>query len=143
MSIFPEVPQINLDINLNSNQAENLPLLKEFAWDFNKNCFILVDGRFKVVVGVEAIKIWIYKSMKTVRKRFKAYSEYYGNECEKLIGYQSVEFVKAEAERYIKEALLISLYIKSINNIKVAVTGKKFEISFTANTVYGEVSVVA
>ena len=76
-------------------KTENtLPLLKEFAWNFDKDTFIYKnDGTIQTVKENEALKVWIYKALKTERYRFEAYlhgiynlESNYGVELEKYIG---------------------------------------------------------
>lgn len=121
---------------------EELPLFKEYAWDIENNKFILEDGKFKIVEKDEALKIWIWKALKTVRYRYIAYSWNYGQEYETLIGKGlSAAALKLEVERYIKEAILINPYIKDIYNLNIVVDGSKLNIDFTVSTVYGEVDI--
>ena len=55
--------------------TSDLPTPKEYAWDFENDCFLYdADGRLKIVEGDEAIKIWIYKALSTERFRYLAYS---------------------------------------------------------------------
>ena len=52
----------------------NLPELQDLAWDFNRDTFVHDnDGRLKTVTGNEALKVWIYKALKTERYRYMAY----------------------------------------------------------------------
>ncbi|HIG0360384.1 TPA: DUF2634 domain-containing protein [Clostridium sporogenes] len=121
---------------------EELPLFKEYAWDIENNKFILEDGKFKVVEGNQALKIWIWKVLKTARYRYLAYSWNYGQEYETLIGKGlSAAALKLEVERYIKEAILINPYVKDIYNLNIIVEGAKLNIDFIVSTVYGEVDI--
>ena len=73
---------------------ETLPLLKEFAWDFEHDTFLYNNnGTIKVVSENEALKVWIYKVLKTERYRHEAYfhgvynlESSYGVELEQYIG---------------------------------------------------------
>ncbi|MDU4596435.1 DUF2634 domain-containing protein [Clostridium botulinum] len=121
---------------------EELPLFKEYAWDIENNKFILEDGKFKVVEGNQALKIWIWKVLKTARYRYLAYSWNYGQEYETLIGKGlSAAALKLEVERYIKESILINPYVKDIYNLNIIVEGAKLNIDFIVSTVYGEVDI--
>ena len=55
-------------------KAQQLPYAKEAGWDFQNNTFLLEGGNIKYVYGSEAIKVWIYKALKTERFLHKAYS---------------------------------------------------------------------
>ena len=49
---------------------EEFPLYREVAWDFKNNIPVVEKGDFKIVTGKEAIKTWIYKTLKTERFRY-------------------------------------------------------------------------
>lgn len=134
--IFPEINYENL-----STTSELKPL-KEYAWDFEQEDFILKDGKFQVVSGTEALKIWIWKALSTERYRYMAYSFDYGSEIEALIGSTySSGLVNSEIERYLKEALLINPYIKNISDISTSIDESTINIACLVDTVYGEVKV--
>jgi len=139
MSIFP----------LNTGQATLMPasaiattppLAMEYAWDYTNNDFLLVDGKNVIVVGTEAVKVWIWKCLETQKNTFKAYDGNFGNDLETLYGQgYSVAALKSEIERYLKEALLVSVYITGISAISITVDGSKTDVGFTAATIYGAV----
>lgn len=132
--IFP-----NIDFKT-SEVSHELKMLKEYAWDFDKNDFLLKDGKFQIVSGIEALKIWIWKALKTERYRYMAYSFDYGSEIDTLTGKAYTKgIMKSEIERYLKEALLINPYIKAVGNILVDMFGSNINIEFDVNSVYGEV----
>lgn len=130
-------PDINFEISEVSNE---LKPLKEYAWDFEKKDFLLKDGKFQIVTGAEALKIWIWKAISTERYRYMAYSFDYGSEIDNLIGKAYTNgIMQSEIERYLKEALLISPYIDSIDSISIKLSGSSINIDFVVNSVYGEV----
>ena len=123
---------------------EELPLYREVAWDFKNNIPIVEKGDFKIVTGNEAIKTWIYKTLKTERFRYEIYSWDYGCEIEELIGQNyTPNLAKAECVRYIKEALTINPYIKNIAGVEVTFATGKLMIYAKLETVYGEMEVSA
>ena len=137
-------PFIDVDMNTTSevNATDELPMAKEYAWDFDNNDFLLKDGKFQIVEGNEAIKIWIWKALHTQRYRFSAYSWDYGHELEELIGQGlSDEAIKSEAERYINEALSLNKYITDVSVTNISIDGSKVNVDFTVTTIYGEVSI--
>ncbi|PRR70928.1 DUF2634 domain-containing protein [Clostridium thermopalmarium] len=141
-TIFPNEDILDQAIKETVHDREELPLFKEYAWDFDKNKFILENGKFKVVEGNEALKVWIWKALKTERYRYLAYSWNYGHELDSLVGKGlSNAALKLEVERYIKEALLINPYLKDIYNLNITIEGAKLDIAFTVSTVYGEMNV--
>ncbi|PEL12661.1 DUF2634 domain-containing protein [Bacillus sp. AFS017336] len=141
MSIFPFV-----DDTENIISTEELPLYKEWAWDFDLNDFKLNNGKPYLVEGEEAIKIWAYKALITERFKYTVYSWDYGSELNSLIGSGfSNEAVEIETERMIKEALLVNPYITDITDTSITAEDDVVNISFTLGTIYGdtEVSLVA
>lgn len=123
--------------------TSDLPTSKEYAWDFEKDCFLYdADGRLKIVEGDEAIKIWIYKALSTERFRYLAYSWQYGIELCPFIGkVMGVQQRYSEIKRVIVECLMVNPYIKSIDTIDIQHEGDTVDISITLTTIYGEVSV--
>lgn len=124
-------------------QAETkvLPLLKEYAWDFTTNTFALLNGKLQVLTGIEALKVWIYKALKTPRYIYLAYSWQYGQEFDNLIGgsQMSISAITSEVTRYVEETLLINKYIKNIKDVTVDATSEQISATFTVTTIYGEV----
>lgn len=135
-SIFPFIdPSDNI-----SAVQETIP--REYAWDYEKNDFLLKDGKFQIVEGTEAIRVWAWKALNTQRYRYMAYSWDYGHELEELTGQQlSNEVMKSEVERYLKEVLSVSPYIDNVTISNVSVDGSKVSVDFKVNTKYGEVDI--
>ena len=131
-------PFINGDDGLLEASSNNLPVYKECAWDFVKDEAIFVDGSPKIVYKNEAIKVWVYKAIKTNRYQHEIYSWDYGCEIESLIG-KGFEFgfIKSETQRYIEEALLINPYITKINKIDVEFNKDILTAYVDLETVYG------
>ncbi|WKK94831.1 DUF2634 domain-containing protein [Clostridioides difficile] len=64
----------------------------------------------------EAIKVWVYKCIKTNKNEHEIYSNDYGTELTDLIGQKySKGLTESEASRYIKEALLMNPYILQVD----------------------------
>jgi len=141
MSIFPsETVTISSLIQATVTASAVLPFAKEYAWDFANNDFLLIDGKNVIVTGKEAVKVWIWKALQTPKNRYKAYTENFGNELESLIAQGlSNEALKSELERYLKESLLINSYMTGIKDISISIEGSKVNVSFIAETIYGDV----
>jgi hypothetical protein len=144
VSIFPTFTDEDIKVieevenELNTN--EKIP--REYAWDFQKNEFILKDGKFVVVEGLEALNIWIRKALITERYRYLAYTTDYGSEIESLVGKNySKELTKSEIKRFLKEALEINPHIKGISDIDVLSYKDKITVNFKVETDLGEVKV--
>lgn len=123
--------------------TSDLPTPKEYAWDFENNCFLYdADGKHRIVEGDEAIKIWVYKALNTERFRYLAYSWQYGIELRPFIGkVMGVQQRYSEIKRVIVECLMVNPYIKSIDTIDIKHEGDTVNISIMLTTIYGEVNV--
>lgn len=121
-----------------NTSTDNLPLFQEYAWDFNNDCFIFESGKHKIVTENEALKVWIYKVLKTERWRYLAYDNCYGVELEQFIGkYTNNQDSAGEVEQYIIEALLINPYIKSVDSVEATISGDKLSYVIALTTIYG------
>lgn len=92
---------------------------KTYLFDFDKGDFVIRDGKLIECDGVEAIKVWIEKILRTEKGRFKIYDNTeYGCHLEDLIigNSYTMEFIEAELKREIEEALLQHPKIQSINS---------------------------
>ncbi len=144
MSIFPSetVTFSSLIQQTVATVSTAPPMATEHAWDFVNNCFLLVDGKSTIVTGAAAVKVWIWKCLKTPKNTFKAYDSNFGNEIETMFGQGlSPAAQLSEIERYLNEALLVSAYITGISDISISVDGSQTSFNFTASTIYGEVSI--
>jgi hypothetical protein len=118
--------------------TSTLDTFQEFAWDFDNDCFIFESGKHKIVTENEAIKVWIYKVLKTERWRYLAYDNCYGIELEQFIGaYVNDDVNAADIEQYIREALLINPYITSLDDIDASIDGDSLSYTISLTTVYG------
>ena len=82
-SIFPSVA-VTIGSVIQTTIPTSLPLAKEYAWDFDNNNFLLLDGKHQAVTGSAAVKVWIWKCLKTPKNAFKAYDGNFGNDIETL-----------------------------------------------------------
>lgn len=123
--------------------SKELPLLKEFQWDFETNNFIVDEnGNFKVVEGKKALEVWIYKTLLTNRYEHEIYSWDYGTELIKLVGQKFTRgLTESESFRFVKEALMINPYINDVINKGVSFIDDTVNISIYVDSVYGEVEI--
>lgn len=134
MNLFPE-----LTVETGSSASRELPIYREWAYDFEGNCFKTRNGRYYLVEKNEALKIWIYKAMKTARYCYQAYPREYGQELNGIIGMSSSrEIQENEAERLIQEALLANPYITGVADFEFEHQGSCMHINYHVYTVYGE-----
>ncbi len=126
-----------------TSTEDSLPLFTEYAWNFDLDKFIY-DGKGKhvIVTGKEAVKVWVYKALKTERYEHLAYSWQYGIEVKQFIGLvMQVGDRKEELKRVIVDCLMINPYIKSIDSVEMDIDGHKLNCTISMTTVYGEVIV--
>lgn len=130
MNLFPTYIEESAETT-----AENAKVPKEYEVDLETG---QLTGR--IVEGLEAIKIWIWLTLQTARYRYHIYSWDYGNEFEELIGKgYTEEYLETEAKRMMEDCLLINENIKSVSDFSLIVGNEKLQISFTANTIYGDI----
>ena len=135
--IFPAVqPEAEI------GKADTLPLCREAAWDFERGVPRYSAGRPVEVSGAEAVRVWIWKALKTVRCRHDIYTWDYGCEVGNLVGRSySAQIKESEAARYVHEALKPNPYILSVRQTDVSFSGTELRISCKVITVYGEVEI--
>ena len=90
--------------------------------------------------GIDAIKQAIYKILFTERYNYAIYSWNYGIELEDLFG-KPKDFVYSDLETRITEALLQDDRINSVDNFVFSSNKGDVSVTFTVNTVFGDVQV--
>lgn len=118
---------------------------KTFGFDFKSGEFKMKNKNPVVLEGIDALKLWIEKCMRTQLNRYSIYKgTQYGANIEDLIIGKSYGsgFAESELRREIEEALLRHEDIQSLEDFSVTTKGSLMEVSFTLATAYGEVSEV-
>ena len=125
--------------------AGDLPLFQEYAWDFERDCFLYdVNGRHILLTGNPALEMWIYKALKTERFEYLAYSWQYGIELKPFIGkVMGVQERYSELQRVITECLMVNPYVRSIDSFSITPENRAelIRVHITLTTVYGEVEI--
>lgn len=133
-SIFPE-----LEVTDAQEVETQITYGKELAYDFEKGDFIYEDGKPKVVEGMEALKVWIEKAIRTARYRFPIYTFQYGCELEDIIGIDLPRAVlESEVQRVIKEALIYDDRIEDVRDFIIERGGDWLKVTFTVITALGD-----
>ena len=91
---------------------------KTYLFDFDKGDFVIKDGKLVECDGIQAVKVWIEKIIRTEKGRYKIYDNTeYGCHLEDLIigNNYTIEFIEAELKREIEEALLQNPQITDVN----------------------------
>lgn len=143
MNMFPDyVLNLNNVIDVNVSATSTIP--REYAWDFKNNDFLLKDGKFQIVTGKEAIKIWIWKALHTIRLTYSIYSDSYGHDLNTIIGQGfSNGLIQSEAKRLVWQCLSVNSHITRIEGFTAVTDGDTLTVSFTAITDQGEVSITS
>lgn len=130
-------PFINSTVNTTVS-TNKLPYLTEYAWDFENDRFLKnAEGQHIIVTENEALKVWIYKTLKTERFRYVAYHDSYGIELEKYIGNTNIKNVWEMIKADIKEGLLVNPYIVSIDSMTITQQEKDvIEITIALTSIY-------
>ena len=115
--MFPNSTGITLD-----NESKTASGTKTFLFDFNSGDFVMRDGKLIECDGIDAIKVWIEKILRTEKDRYKIYDNTeYGCHLEDLIigNSYTAEFIEAELKREIEDALKQNPRISSVTNFKI------------------------
>lgn len=134
-SIFPEFEYSDTQ----ETTTTQISYGKELAFNFEIGDFIYQDGKPKVVEGIEALKVWIEKAIRTARYRFPIYSFQYGCELEDIIGLDLPRAVlESEVQRVIKEALIYDDRIEDVRDFIIERGGDWLKVTFTVITALGD-----
>lgn len=134
--------EIFIDFQTLENTEQVLPLFKEMAINFETGEPIIKDNEIVTLEGVEALKVWVWKILKTERNKYIIYSDSYGNDLRENIGQIYDETVRrAVIQNEIINCLMVNPYITNINNFQVELdTEKRYPIfNFSISTIYGEI----
>ena len=118
-----------------------LPLFREWAVDWENQSFALRNGEPYLVSGDEALKIWVTKALRPESQRFRytAWSSDYGNELASLLGgCVDQGILESQVRQYVRDALLVSPYIREVDGFSFSKEGSRVVARFTVHTVYEE-----
>ena len=136
-SIFPSFAKEVQAIEL--SKSTTLPIAKDIAINFITGEPIIKNGDFVVVEKDEAIKVWCYFALKTVKGRFLAFTNKYGSKLEEeIIGKQYDSDTNNKLKRIIEDCLLVNQYIKKVDNIISSFEDNRLTIEIELTTIYGE-----
>ena len=130
MSLFPFIKS---DVE----EVQHITTYKEYEFNFNNNT---LTG--KLLEGKDALKMWIYKALLTSRYIHPIYSWDYGQDLDELIGQgYDVDYTKSEVERRVIECLLVNNRITRCRSFDINLINDNLQINFTAETIFGEVTI--
>ena len=114
----------------------SIPLLKEYAWDFDKDEIILdKNGKFIIVEGIEALKVRNYLSLRIYKGRFFIYKNKVGTRLKDLIG-KSRNYISLRVEEMIYEAIVDNVYVTDIDNLEINYINDKVIVTFDVINIY-------
>ena len=115
--MFPNSANVNLN-----NETKLSNGTKSYLFDFASGDFVVRDGKLVECDGIDSIKVWIEKILRTEKDRYSIYNDTeYGCHLEDLIigNSYTVEFIEAELKREIEDALKQNSQIKSVTNFQI------------------------
>ncbi|BET14757.1 DUF2634 domain-containing protein [Fusobacterium vincentii] len=132
----------NIFLKKAETEIEEMPTFKEYAIDFKTGEYLKdKNNDIKVLEKNEALKVWIFKALKTERFRYvDVHSDNYGSELETNIGTIYQKSVKdALMINQIRDTLLVNPYILECYNFDISNEDEYVpQITFNVKTVYGE-----
>ena len=131
----------NIFLEKTELEVEEMPIFKEYAIDFKTGEYVKDENSIKVLEKNEALKVWIFKALKTERFRYAdVHSDNYGSELETNIGTIYQKSVKdALMINQIRDTLLVNPYILECYNFEISNEEEYVpQITFNVKTIYGE-----
>ena len=124
-------------------EKKELPPFTEYAIDLDTLEPLKNGDRLVELNGNEALKVWIFKALKTKRNFYEIHSDSYGNDLDVHIGTVYQESIKnALIISEIKDCLLVNPYILDCYNFELNYNDNNLKVSFNISTVYGESEVL-
>lgn len=123
------------------NETAELPLYTEWAMDWDTGAFALRNGRPYTVTGTEALRIWVKCALhpESMRFAYTAHTHDYGNELSALLGGVTDQgILESRLRQSIRETLLVSPYIVTVDGFSFRKSGSCVEADFTVRTIYEE-----
>jgi hypothetical protein len=135
MALFDIEDLQDTEILTASQDDEVIP--SEYEIDFKTG---LLTGR--VVEGAEAVAVWAWLCIQTIRYEYMLYSHDYGCEISDLIGQRySPDYTNALARFMIEDALQVNEYIEGVEDFECTEERGQLHIRFTLLTEFGETEV--
>ncbi len=140
--MFPSQTTINTTTQLDDTTTTVNSSGKSPQFDFDLGDFVVQDGKVVTVTGLNALKLWIQKTLKTEKNKYKIYNtdkvEKYGVSLLGIItSKQPLSYIQAQVQTIVTEALLKNSDIKSVTNFAFVKDKRLLNCTFTVNTVYG------
>lgn len=122
-------------------EIETLPIFTEYAIDFETLEPLKNGNNLIELTENEALKVWIFKTLKTKRNFYEIHSDSYGNDLDVHIGTIYQESIKnALIISEIRDCLLVNPYILDCYNFELNYNSddNHLKVYFNVSTIYGE-----
>lgn len=121
-------------------EKKTAPIGKSFLFDFMRGDFETVDGKLIEAHGLDEVKIWIEKVLRTEKNRYRIYefSEYGISLSDLVHSNYPFDFIKMEMEREIKETLVKNSEIQNVHSFTFERMKGALMCTFTVDTRYGQ-----
>ena len=121
--------------NTSTSQIES-DFGSEIAWDFNTNQPVILDGKIQLVTGIDALRVWIEKALRTERYKWSAYKWTYGAEIEKMLEMGLVgPALNHSLKQSITDALIYHPQISQVTSFKFTPENDRLDIEFEVKTI--------
>ncbi len=121
---------------INNTKNKEIPMLKEYAYDFEKDDYFLdSNGNYIVVEGLEALQVRNYLNLKTYKNRYFIFGDE-GSKLKNLVN-KSYDYVQLHAQEYLEDALIDGVYNTGLEDFEVSMSENKSRISCKVISIYG------
>ncbi len=89
--------------------------------------------------GLEAVRQSVEIALNVERFQWQIYNTNFGNELEELVG-DDADYIQSELPRMVNDALAVDDRVIDTADYVFSVNGDSMTVSFTVNTVYGQLT---
>ena len=110
--------------------------IKTYLFDFETGDFVVRDGKLAECDGVDAVRMWIEKIIRTEKNRYKIYTDTeYGCHLEDLVigNNYTPAFIEAELKREIEDALMQHPLIQRISGFMIERSTNAITVTLEVN----------
>ena len=124
---LPEIIGFDTDIQLTSRPSR--------TWIIDRNTMQVgyMDE------GLEAVRQSVEIALNVERFQWQIYNTNFGNELEELVG-DDADYIQSELPRMVDDALSVDDRVIDTADYVFSVNGDSMTVSFTVNTVYGQLT---
>ena len=112
----------------------------EISWDFETNQPLVIDGEIQVVEGVDALRVWIEKALRTERYKWPVYTWSYGAEIERVLETgMTGAALNQSLKQSIVDALIYHPQISQVAGFDFEAKGDLLNVTFEVKTILDDV----